>query len=224
MRSNFWYCQGNKSLCQSKHDPICWQLLMQNWGPPCWCTAINWMYHTLLPRNVKSCFWLCSLAIFVEVLVVDAGLRMIKWTALPSPRASTGMRNGRKHSNTRFAIWSGPFTGWLATPRFNLYHRRHQWPSPLDNNKAAPQPRTQTRSLWKQPLPIQQRQPRLITSSCVFMQPWDLILFLCSGRQASSDRYIHICMPWATLSMPTLLPQSRRKVARGPYARSSTNN
>lgn len=56
MRSNFWYCQGNKSLCQSKHDPICWQLLMQNWGPPCWCTAINWMYHTLLPRNVKSCF------------------------------------------------------------------------------------------------------------------------------------------------------------------------
>lgn len=148
------------------------------------------MYYTLMPKNVKSCFWVRSLAIIVEVLVVDAGLRMIKWTALPSPRASTGMRNGQKRSNTRFAIWSGPFTGWLATPLFNLYHRRHHWPSPLDNNKAAPLPRTQTRSLWKQPLPIQQRQPQLITSSCVFMQPWYLILFLFSGRQALTGTYI----------------------------------
>ena len=147
----------------------------------------------LCHKNAKSCFWFCSLAIIVEKLVVDAGLRMIKWTVLPSPRASTGMRNGRKRSNTRFAIWSGPSTGWLATPRFNLYHRRHQWPSPPDNNKAAPLPRTQTRSLWKQPLPIHQRQSHLITSSCVFKQPRDLILFLCSSRQALTGTYIYGC-------------------------------
>lgn len=148
-----------------------------------------------MPKDVKSCFWFRSLAIIVEVLVVDAGLRMIKWTALPSPRASTGMRNGRKRSNTHFVIWSGPFTGWLATPHFNLYHRRHHWPSPLDNNKAAPLPHTRTRSLWKQPLPIQQRQPRLITSSCVFMQPWHLILsFAQAGRLWQVYTYIYVCL------------------------------
>lgn len=205
MRNNSWHCEEvNKSLCQSKDGPICWQLLMYNWGPPWWCTInlIKCNIH-LCQKIAKSCFWFCSLAIIVEVLVVDAGLRMIKWTALPSPRASTGTRNGQKLSNTRSAIWSGPFTGWLATPHFNLYHRHHQRPSPLDNNKAAPLPRTQTRSLWKQPLPNQWRQPRLILSSCVFMQHWKLILNLCSGRQALTGTYIYVCV-LDTLSSPEI--------------------